>query len=78
MSRIKNPNATAQEVYDELVKAAGLYGKAFFRQRLTKEDEKKLKSLWKLALRTVSLREEKRQAIMKKVMEKKEETSTDN
>lgn len=64
-----NPNGTVEEVYEELVKAAGLYGKAFFGERTTRKEAKKLQSLWKLALRTVDARNENRAKIVEKIAE---------
>ena len=64
-------NGTVEEIYEFLVKAAGLYGKAFAHERTTPKEEKKLASLWKLALRTVDARNEKNAQLAEKIAEVK-------
>jgi len=77
-SDIKKPNATAEEIYEQLVKAAGMYGKAFFGHKTTKQEQKKLASLWKMALRTVAAREEAKKKIYDKVKKQNEAESGDS
>ena len=69
-----DPNGTVDEIYEALVKAAGLYGKAFFAERCTPAEQKKLNSLYKLAIRTVDIRNETKEQIAKKIAEVKPTT----
>ena len=62
-----DPNATAEEIYEQLCIKAGLHGKAFHLHQASRKEVKKMSDLWKLALRTVAMREDKKREILKHV-----------
>lgn len=54
---MKKPRISADERYMQLVKENGLFGKAFFGHRKTKQEARKLNSLWKQVMHEYKVKE---------------------
>lgn len=50
MVRRRDPDPSAEAIYQQLVSEAGLFGKAFFGHKKTAKERRKLSSLWHKAI----------------------------